>query len=229
MRPIPFQSQRNSLILDMPGETHCVCRLVDEEPPPEPPVPVTWDAATKNTNVTLSNGDLTASTAYVDAYVGAKSTVSHNAGKWAFRLQYNYSGLPGDEQYSGIAGTGYDPAVENEAFLGAAEGLLYSTDGAVYADGSGEPLTTIGALSDGGWLYMWVNATTGKIWASTSSTPPGDPEAGTGETHTFTPGNAMAIVCAMYKATSPPSPTDPSHVIDGSFSSGTFAAWGVVT
>lgn len=51
---------------------------------------VTWDSANKGTNITLSNGDLTATGTAASSWESVRGTVGHTTGKWYFELTVDF-------------------------------------------------------------------------------------------------------------------------------------------
>lgn len=156
--------------------------------------PVTWDEATKNPDVELSNGDLTATVVLSADYYGALSTTSHAAGKYVLYFQL-YDGLGADE-YTFNAGA--VPPSFNMAgvisFYGIPERVFFA-NGA----GDGTVLNPYVPIPQDGWMGIAIDFDAGKAWVGNEADGWfGDPVAGTDEGNLFTANTEMKAALQFY-------------------------------
>lgn len=195
---------------------------------PRPSAPVaasgtTWDAASKTAGITLSNSDLTATTASDAGYEYAKGLPSRNSGKRALKFTLAYGGvaLLDGEIHAGLAADSWDLASlpERSGYAMTGDGFIFATDGMgnYTSTDLGLPVLT------GEWFALLIDEATGNGWVKTAAgSGAGNPEAGTGAHFTFTPGTAFIPACSIYSADGS---TPASVTLDPTYSSGTYAAW----
>lgn len=183
-----------------------------------PAEPTTWDPADKTANVTLSNGNLTASSVDSAEYGYVIATRGHNSGKRYFEIPVAGTATPEDEEVTAaLAFEGWSP---ND---GDTSGLYRITSNGFVYHGGDTPINLGFSVANGDSFIVYYNADTGKIWVGSSAEElPGDPEAGTGETFTI-PANTMIFPAGEIYASAPP--TAVSATLATTAGSGTFAAW----
>lgn len=187
----------------------------------DPPLADTvWDVTgNPGENVTLSNGDLTASSVDDTEYGYAVGTRGHDAGKHYFKIAAANIATPGDEEIAlCLVNDSYDIADGQDSphiWRIAASGMLYH---------QGDSPVDLGfTVSDGESFACWYNAVTGKIWVGcVQQELAGDPEAGTGESFSITAGTNLRPALEIF-ASAPP--TAVSATLNCADSSGTFDAW----
>lgn len=176
----------------------------------------TWDPASKTAPVTLSNGNLTATT--TDQVVEAlmKGTVSHSTGKYALKFVCVFGAPASSEECGvGVVPATWDASTNTPSI--ADIGMYVGNDGFYIP-----AFIDLGlAITTGGYLVCAVNFDTGKIWFGNAGGYSGDPEAGTGEAITFTPNTALIPMGAGYSDGG----GTVSVTLDPTYTSGTFAAW----
>jgi hypothetical protein len=184
---------------------------------------VTWDPANSNVHLALSNGNLTATTSWDGLFSlpGSRGTISHNSGKRAIAFQLNFpGGDPANEEcYAGMCTPAWDFAAggwQDSTFW------LCGADASIWFGAPNYSSNNGALIASGGLLYSWWNFPLGKFWVSATTTPPGDPEAGTGESGVFPPGQELFPHTELYAVDGV---TERSVVIVP-FSSGTYLAWG---
>jgi len=177
---------------------------------------VAWDSASKSATAVLSNNDLTFTT--TDQVTGdqVKSTTAHSSGKYALKFVCTFGAPASSEECGvGVAPATYDPAT-NTPFI-TDVGLYVGNDGLYIPS-----FLDLGLeIASGEYLTCAVNFDTGKVWFGNASGYVGDPEAGTGETATFTPNTSLVAIGSAYSDGGDPV----SATFDPAYSSGTFAAW----
>lgn len=135
-----------------------------------PPALTTLNPSDKNANVTLSNGNLTA-TATTNS-LGVRATTSISAGKFYFEAKVDSVVSAG--QRIGVA----TAALSLASVVSGAAATIYYASGTVFAVGAAG--VAIGSYGVGDVVGMAVDATASKIWFSVNGAWNGDPVAGTG-------------------------------------------------
>lgn len=172
-------------------------------------------------NCVLSNGDLTAGTTEYDApYGGAKSNISHSAGKYVAKITLTYTGAPANfESIAGVSTEAWDPATE--AYYGNTNLWMLFANGVYHHLVASADLGI--PVASGEYMRVFVNFDTGKVWFGNQTSVSGDPEAGTGEAFSLAPNTALHLAAVMYSGDDA---TPVTATLDPTYSSGTFAAWG---
>jgi hypothetical protein len=159
---------------------------------------VAWDSLHKATEVTLTNGNLTASCIPSALNYNVRGTLARTSGLSYFEMQlvaepYSFSAVMGvcnaafdatstaEEMGYDVGGNGW--GVEDDGFL--VHHPITFTD-------MGIPIGV------GGWMGMAINQTSGKGWFRNAAGWSGDPVAGTGEAFTFAPGTALYPAAGLY-------------------------------
>lgn len=178
----------------------------------------------------------------------ARSVVGHDAGLHRGRLQVAFPAADAEANYYArgtrthtngkryftvtIAGT--QPAENGNQEVSAGfvranwklpDGFSTGEDAQIVGDdGIFNNSDDLGFLVQAGETFgVWVNFDTGKFWiGNTAEELAGDPETGTGETGSFTPGARMAPLVQLY-ATDPPNPV--SATLGTTTDSGTYLGW----
>jgi hypothetical protein len=122
----------------------------------------TWNPSDKHADITLSNGDLTATQAATDAHRGVRATASAASGiKFYQTIPQND---PGTVPLVGIS----NAAMALTAFLGStANGVGWDNTGAVRLNNS--TIETIDGWSNGSVLSLWFDLDTGEFWGRVDS------------------------------------------------------------
>lgn len=150
-----------------------------------------WNPSDKDSDVTLSNGDRTWQQSA--GTVGAvRSTVGLSSGKW--RVQLTQITANGSACRHGFATGSHSIAVPpgntgtNSWAINGQGTLEYNgTSGNDYAN-----------YANNGVVSLYIDIGAGKIWYGDASGPyAGDPAAGTGAMHTFTPGTTVYLCGGM--------------------------------
>ena len=188
--------------------------------PVAPVTPVTWDAATKGADLTLSNGDLTGTTTQYDNWAAVRSTNSHSSGKYAITGVFTYPGDPWDGEVAfGFCTEGFDTIASVNPLTNALCWSLVAGGGGYHDSNNtvcGQVLTT-----EAGFLYIDFDA--GKMWLDNDTqATAADREAGINENFAFAPNTEFYAFCSLF-SNDPPLPV--SLDFDPTFSSGTFLAW----
>jgi hypothetical protein len=175
----------------------------------------TWNPADKSANVTLSNGDLTATgqaETVGTVYAWARSTTSKTAGKLYVESTVGNTDGGGFAAALGTALASSDLA----NYLGrlANESAYYDT-GEVYVNNA--VATTLATYTDGDVIGVAIDLDAGKGWYSKNGVfASGDPVAGTGAHFTFTPSTALFVGFTTADET-------PAHVFTANFGATAFA------
>jgi len=145
--------------------------------------PVTLNPSDKSVNITLSGGNLTATTT-ADNYSCARATKSFTTELIYFRavmttiVDSDYYGIGVGDEYFDVEDT--YPGL----FTISDEGVTFVPYPWYYAGPSGNYTLGGSAFSDGAIMEVCINGTTRKAWAKKSTDgswgPSGDPAAGTG-------------------------------------------------
>ena len=187
----------------------------------DPPLADTvWDVTgNPHENVTLSNGNLTASSVDDAEYGYAVGTRGHDTGKHYFEILAAGTATPDDEEVTlCLVDDSYDIADgQNSAHI-----WRVTSYGFIYHQGD-SPVDLGFSVAAGQSFGLWYNADTGKIWVGNAADElSGDPEAGTGESLAITAGTNLRPAVELY-ASAPP--TAVSATLNCEDASGTFAAW----
>ncbi len=190
--------------------------------------PVVWNPADKAAEVSLSNGNLTAtrSGGGVNNNAAVRGTTSKNSGKSYFEIHVDTSvgSASGDYSIYGIASA----ALGLNAYVGstaASYGYEHST-GVKYTNGSGTALGA--ALAAGDVLGVAVDLDAGKMWFAKNNTWQGSGNPGAGTNPAFT-----GVSGTFYPAASLYKTATTQHVLTARFAPGIlsysppsgFSAW----
>ena len=137
---------------------------------------VTWNPADKNANISLSNGDLTA-TATDTSWKSVRATEGKSSGKWYWEVKIDVSA--GDHN---MIGTGSSSATLDHYVGNDSYGYGYNGyNGYKFYDGSGVVYGSTYGLND--IIGVALDLDNGKIWVSKNNVwqASGDPAAGTNE------------------------------------------------
>jgi len=150
---------------------------------------VQWNPSDKHADIVLSNNNLTATHdgASADTWIVARATRAHSVGKYYFEQKW----------ISGYVGMGLALASSTLSnFLGSAVGSAgYYTDGNVWVGGGST--ATGAAIASDEWGGLAVDFDAGKAWVRNITGWIGDPEAGTGNTISFTPNSELFAACVL--------------------------------
>lgn len=198
-------------------------------PAPEPePAGTTWDPTAKSSGVTLSGGNLTASTAEAFSEHVAGTTV-RTTGARMFKGVPIYTG-PNDwgEIGWGITPEGYvvPPGPDMDGGLGPLalenDAILVISDGSVYTDNGTTYVTGKGVIHSGQNGFQKIDFDTGYFWLDDAlGTFAADAEAGINPHAVFAPNTAMKIVAEIVSSNG----DTVSITIDPTVSEGRFGSW----
>ncbi|MFT3805418.1 hypothetical protein [Arenimonas sp.] len=179
----------------------------------DPPAATTWDANNMTANTTLSDGDLTASSASDVAPGEVKTTTSRSSGKRAARFTLNY----GEGQFVGFGVAAVGALVPGQNNYLAA---LFQ-DG--YFDIAEEGSNDIGlTVPTGGDGFIYYDPALGYVWVDNASdSTASDREAGINPHYTVTPFAPLALITNLGSAEG----AAVSATLDPTYSSGSFQAW----
>lgn len=152
----------------------------------------TWNPSDKSTNVTLSNGNLTATGSEASGiYFWSRSTTSKNSGK--HYLESTVGSFGGGAPSGGFAaalGTALVGSNLNDYLGQAANTSAYYDDGSVYVNNA--VVATLAAYVNGDVIGLALDLDAGKGWYSKNGVfASGNPAAGTGAHFTFTAGTTL--------------------------------------
>jgi hypothetical protein len=161
----------------------------------EPASALTWDAANKSANISLSNSDRTG-TNVSDGWSTARSLLPKSTGKW----QVEAAPISGSGGTLGLCAETFDVAniVGFAGDSGTYEWPIYS---GMFAAGTGT-----GFVAGSGVRVMMIDFDAGKVWYALSygggviNTVTGDPVAGTDPAMTFTPNTPLCVAYTAYSA-----------------------------
>ncbi len=155
---------------------------------------VTWSPSDKTSGITLSGGNLIASTSA--GYNGVRAASSHSSGKWYFEVVMT----SGDGHGTSSIGVGTSAAGLGNARVGDdIYGLGRTRDGFKYhsgESGSGDYCGGGSAWENGYVAQVAVDIDTGKIWFGRNNTwfDSGNPAAGTGAHFTEATGTLFPML-----------------------------------
>ncbi len=141
----------------------------------QPPI-VPWDSATKGANITLANGNTSATKTTSNAHSAVAATLSKSSGKWYFEVRVDAS-----ISTDGII-IGAEKLAPGSTFVGAASyGFGYYQTGQKI--NASTPYTFGASYGAGDVIGVAIDATAQKIWYAKNGTwqGSGNPSAGTGE------------------------------------------------
>ena len=185
----------------------------------------TWNPSDIGGDVTLSNGNLTATKTGGIIFRSGRATTSATTGKKYFECVVNAVTTPANLAAVGVA----ESTASLSTYLGkTSESTGYYSDGTVYKNDI--LLTTLAAYGVGDTVGMAIDEDAGKGWFcdGTGSYGTGDPATGANPHFTFTAGTAYFPAFTVYHGTNLDSitanfdATGLSHAIPSGFS-----AWDV--
>lgn len=157
------------------------------------PVPVvvgcatTWDSGSRLLNVTLSGGNLKATTT-ASSNAGARSTTSHSTGKWYYEWTFN----AGSNTFEGVGLqlSTYDPSTASNiiGFESPTKSVQMVVTGTLEAGSSGIATwgaaamvngDTAGVAVDIGGLLLWGRIRHSGSWGNWNNNGSADPATGT--------------------------------------------------
>lgn len=196
--------------------------------PKKRPAPVAagvkWDATKKHFAAILSNNDLKVTKLTTTGLTPrVRATMPHSTGKRAIRFFGVFQASPDFEELEvGLVTAVWDWADTGSLFnFGDGTGFGILWDGYTYVVDTWVQLP-ISAVS-GEAMIALVDFDAGKIWFANAAGPSGNPEAGTGQALNFTPNTPLYP--GAHLSINSGANVESSIVIDGTYSSGTFAAW----
>ena len=155
----------------------------------------TWNPADKSTNITLTNGNLTATGDSSTSWLGVRSTDSKSTGKYYFEITINAMGQWGS--HIGLSDSSC-PLSGNQGSNSHCW-FIDTDDGKVYPGG-----TSYGShYSNGDILRLAVDLNTHKMWFGKNASWFGDPVAETGEAFSNLSGS-LYLETSLATNTSPP-------------------------
>lgn len=166
-------------------------------------VALTWDAAKKSANITLSNGNLDAVSAGGAGFNLTLGTVGRTSGKYYFEIEV--VGYDGVNQNFFVLGVGTVPSGAYETYVGgyaSSGGLQFPSTMRVNGFVAGTSTFMAAALNHVYGFAIDMNA--GKMWvADNNNFNPllngADPATGVNPFATFTPGATLFPAVAMYQ------------------------------
>lgn len=152
----------------------------------------TWNPADTDASVTLSNGNLRAtSTAGSAAYKSSRATFGKSTSKWYFEL--TYTTLPA---LSGIIFGVSTLATGTGTYVGSntiSWGIAFNGD--KYTNGTNT--NVLSSSSQGGYAMVALDIGAGKIWFGLDGTFDGSPSAGTGPSFTGLSGTLYPMISVI--------------------------------
>lgn len=149
-----------------------------------------WNPSDKDADVTLSGSNRTWSMV-ASTFGSVRSTASVSSGKW--RVQLLHVTASGSANRHGFATSGHSLAIApgEDTVSWAINGQGNSVTNSVDVDLAGN-------YANGGVVNLYIDVDNGKAWYGDSTGPfSGDPAAGTGAHHTFTPGTTVYLCDGM--------------------------------
>lgn len=147
---------------------------------------VTWDSATKASQVTLSNGNLTAAHGLFGANSGVRGTLGVTAGKWYW--ESHIDSVDGNDHRAGICNSSYTPSVDGgSVFSNTANGWSVGlNNGNAVNNASSSGYGSSYATND---TYMCaLDMDNGKVWWGKNGTWFNSGAPGSGTNAAFTTG-----------------------------------------
>jgi hypothetical protein len=154
----------------------------------------------KSANITLSNGNLTATRGAGSAYAMVRSTDSYASGKRYFEGRPDIFFTAGNVGVIGLATSLSSLSMYLGGNSGAAWSAGYFTNGQVWQNNEGTAVETGTLISPAEWAGLAVDFSAGKGWVRDNSGWIGDPVAGTGNSIVFTPGLRLHAATQVYSA-----------------------------
>lgn len=156
------------------------------------PVYATWNPSDKHADITLSNGDRTATHAGFEENISVRCNISAAGGKWYWEI--TMGGAPAKANARLGVGTASAPL---DAYLGStAEGYCYyANNGKKVHDGSDAAYGD--TYNTGDIIGIALDLDSGKLWFSKNGVwqDSGNPAAGTGEAFSGLSGTFFAMYC----------------------------------
>lgn len=157
-----------------------------------PPVVVTyatWNPSDKDSDITLSNGDLTAT---MTGFGGVRSTIGKSSGKWYFEVT-----VDAVASFFRQVGIGDNAFNLNDEIGNSATGWAYNYTGVKVTNGGGASYGDSWAAAD--VIGCALDMDSGKVWWRKNGTwqASGDPASGTGAAYTGLSGTIYAAVSAF--------------------------------
>jgi len=197
----------------------------------------TWNPAFVGSTITLSSGNLLA-TSTSNVWNSTRSTTTRNSGKKLFEIKSGANANSSGNWIWGLLSTATTQSANTFIGSGASGGSWISEQATLRSltSQSGFTNTNYGsptALASGGYLQVAIDLTNGKLWISTAAGTAwiggGNPDSGTLPTFTFTGGTAFYIATSLDGNV----PTNVSSLLNaiGSFNLSpgnvtTFSPWG---
>lgn len=156
--------------------------------------PAILDAATKASDVTLTNANLTATNGTTTQYHGARSNVSHGSGKHCFEVTFDALSLTFFESIgAGVCTSGFTQlSYLGDTAAGGSSAGYFGGDGHVYMNANGvftaSPVMTsnlgtgdkIFVCHDGDAKLLFFKRTTSGVYGDYNADPLADPVTGVG-------------------------------------------------
>lgn len=162
----------------------------------------TFNPLDKHANITLSNGNRTASCSAGAGWFGVRATSFKTAGKWLFEVIVEAGGA---HMMVGVATSSASLAT----FLGAGTtswGYYSATGNKIFNDGSGVGVAYGSTwVTNGDRIWTAFDIGTGELWWAKNGTwqASGDPDAATNEAYTGVTGSLYPIVAINDQGTDP--------------------------
>ena len=164
----------NDSLIDVPTNTFC-----------------TLNSLTKDSNTTLSDGNLQAAGSAGDQYnTNTQGTFAESSGKWYYEVEFTSGG--------GVTAVGWcRTTLRNTDNPTTGGGILYRPANGDYLDLAGNNPSSKPTTSTGQIVQVAIDFDAGKIWFGTAGTyhNSGNPSAGTNAAMTFTGGAELLTPC----------------------------------
>jgi hypothetical protein len=165
----------------------------------------TWNPLNKNSNITLSNGNLDATGVITGASHNAGATLGFSSGKWYWEILAGRGAGSNNGGWEwGIAKSPFDPIASTRLTVSAYGWGVNGNDGTLYSNNSslvsGYISGTAGSvISNGDTVMVAYDADTGKLWLGKNGTwgnngGTGDPAAGTNAAVSSLTGTFFPVV-----------------------------------
>lgn len=155
----------------------------------------TWNPSDKDPQITLSDGDLTATAAAGTAYSGVRATQYKSSGKWYWEITVTATGMNSVEEIAAVCDSS---AVMTEPIGRDTHGWSWRGDNQYFYNNS---TTACGVYyNSGDIVHVALDMDNGKIWFGKNGAwnGSGDPAAGTNYAFTGITGNIYPVTSHYY-------------------------------
>ena len=181
----------NVIVVSADGQSVTAAQTVQVQSPIVP-----WDSATKGTNITLTNGNTTATKTTSNAHSAVIGTVAKSSGKWYFEVHVDTA-----VSTDGII-IGAEKVAPGSTFVGAPTyGFGYYQTGQKI--NASTTLSFGSSYTTGDVIGVAIDATAQKIWFAKNNTwqASGDPSAGTNEAFSTAMAPSIYPAASVYYGT----------------------------